>query len=510
LRENETTIQAQQFAPDFPIFTQIGKTGATRLTPGVRNDKFGRIYIYNPDNISIADYDEMRMDGQVRAGLMLIKLPVQQCRWSIMCEDPDISSFISEVLKPIWDDFIRNILLALDFGFSVSEKVWGVTYGLRVTQTQGQLGDAVARTYPQALTLRRMVQLDPNTIYLLAYRNSGEFAGVRQYVAGGGTIPRNKSFIFANDCEFQEFYGISRLRPCYPYWYFKKLVYEWTNVFYETYSVPMKIGRYPTGKFEAGRDGSGQPIFIENESVLLDLLEEMRNNHAVAIPSNRYEDGNYKWEIEPFEVNRTGADHIAYIAHLNMMILKSLLVPQLALETGGVGSYGLGEEQIKFFMLGEQALLAQIEGAINQQLIPELVKYNFGPRAPRALLRFQPLNDEILDGLKQTLIQTIGSGQPVPLANGSAAMIDMQWLAESLGVPVQYLSAEEHANFIAAQSNMQAQAEAQGQAIMQQVTGGGGQPDDSQADKNVKASEVLDRMNEFWYRSDEGKLVCVK
>jgi hypothetical protein len=465
-KEREDTLQSQQFSPDFPMFRQIGRTGATRLTPSVRNDKYGRVFIYNPESITIHEYDEMRMDGQVRAGLMLVKLPIQQCRWSIMCEDPDISAFVSEVLKPIWAEFIRNILLALDFGYSVFEKVWSVGYNLRISQTQGQFGDAVSRTYPHAIALANMVQIDPNTCYLLAYRQNGGFAGVRQYIAGGGTIPRNKSFIFTNDCEFQEWYGVSRLKPCYPYWYYKKLVYEWTNIYYETYSVPMKVGRYPVGKTEIGMGPDGSPTYIENAEAMLNILEEMRNNHAVAIPGNRYEDGNFQWDITPFETGRTGGDHLEYIAHLNLMILKSLLVPQLALETGGVGSYSLGAEQIKFFMLSEQALMGQIESALNQQLLPQIVKYNFGPSAPRALFRFQPLNDEILDGLKQVMVQTLGAGQPVPTKDGSALMIDMQWLAETLGVPIQTLQQEEYANWLAADQAIQANAQAQAQAIM--------------------------------------------
>src|SRR5450631_3459556 len=105
---SEQTPSAQSYAADFPMFRQIGRTGASRYTPTVRSDKYGRVFIYSPDIITFQEYDEMRMDGQMRAGLWLIKLPIMQSPWSISCQTQDIANFCTEVLKPIWHDFIRQ------------------------------------------------------------------------------------------------------------------------------------------------------------------------------------------------------------------------------------------------------------------------------------------------------------------------------------------------------------------------------------------------------------------
>lgn len=445
------TLTTDRYAPKYPVFKQIGRTGSTRYTPTVKADKYGRVFIYNPDSIPIQEYDEMRFHGQIKAGLTLLKLPIIQAKWGIQCEDQDISAFITEVLKPIWPTFIRQTLLAFDFGFSVFEMIQGQRYNLRITRTQGQLADKDARVYKYATVIEKMMHLDPLTLYLLAYRWSGDFAGVRQYIPDAGLIPKEKCFIFSNDIEYQEWYGISRLKACYPYWIYSKLMLEFTGVFYETYSVPMRIGRYPTGRTDLSSDPS-DPDYINNMDHMLNIVEEMRNNHAIVLPSDFHEmDGvkQRKWDVEPFETNRTGGDHMQFMSFLNMMLLKSLLVPQLALETGGVGSYGLGEQQIKFFMLNEQATMTQIEDAINSQILPIIQHQNFGANSPRALFRFQPINDEMIQGVQNTFINTIGTGQPIPLKDGSALMVDLQWLADSMGVPVQYLKQHEVEEYVA-------------------------------------------------------------
>lgn len=439
----EITSAARAYQPDYPTFRQLGRTGASRYAPVNRGDKYGRVFTYSPDSISFQEYDEMRMDGQIRAGLTLIKLPIVQASWSISCEDPDIAAFCRQVIKPIWPTMMRQILLGLDFGFSAFEKLWTVAYGYKVTQNQASSGGDKQRVYPNAVILRNLLHLDPTTIYLLAYRWSGEFAGVRQYVANSAVIPAEKCFLYSNEHEFSEWYGVSRQKPCYPYWVFKKLIYDYTNVFYETYSIPTKVGRYPIGRTEVGQDVNGNPLFENNRDIMAAVMHDIRNNSEIVIPNVFTQDGVQQWDIDTLESNRTGGDHIAYIDHLNLMILKSLLVPQLALEIGSSGSYSLAETQVNFFLTGEQALMDQIGQAIDTFILKQLVKYNFGPNAPEATIKFTPLAGDLRDGIMNVLMQTLGNGQAIPMEDGSAIEPDWKWIAEELGVPLKTVSKED-------------------------------------------------------------------
>lgn len=442
-KPEEPSPSAQRFETQFPTFAQLGRTGASRYSPSLRGDRFGRVFTYSPDSISIQQYDKMRMDAQIRAGLQLLKLPIMQADWSMQSEDSDISAFCTEVMKPIWSEFIRHTLLAMEFGFSVFEKIWTVTYDLKVSQNQGKLKSSKERTYPHAITLERLMSLDPQILYLLAYRWSGEFAGVRQYAPNTSLIPSSKCFLYSNDHEFSEWHGVSRLKPCYPYWVFKSLMYEFVNIHYETWSMPMKKGRYPIGKAEIGRNGDDEPIYKQNSQIMIELLDEMRNNFSIALPSNPYDadvGGGNRWDVELMLPQTSGSDHLEFIDHLNLMMLKGLLVPQLALEVGPSGSYGMAEQQIDFFMLNTKSTMDQISTSVNKMLLPQLVKFNFGAKAPIPRHVFTPVHGDIKEGLQQLFFQTLGSGQPIPIDEENYMEPDWAWMSDALGVPIKTLT----------------------------------------------------------------------
>lgn len=453
----EPSLAAQRFDAAFPVFAQLGRTGPARYSPSVIGDKRGRVFTYSPDTITVDEYDKMRMDAQIRAGLQLLKLPIQQAPWMIACEDQDIAAYCTEILETVWPTFLRHILLSMDFGFSVFETILTTTYGLNVSQNQGRLRSVKQQTYPYAVTIDRMMQLDPKTLYLLAYRWSGEFAGVRQYLPNTQLIPAEKCFIFSNDKEFSEHHGVSRLKPCYPYWMFKQLMYEFTNIRYETWSMPGKIGRYPNGQSEIGRDGSNQPIFALNGDVMLSLLNDMRNNFSAAIPSNRYENGEAMWDITAMETGSNGQDHLQYIDHLDLQILKALLVPQLALEVGSSGSYGLAEQQLELFMMNTKATMDQISQELAGQLLNQIVKFQFGTKAPRVTHHFMPIHGPVKDGLLSMFFQTLSQGQPIPVDEDNFMIPDWSWMSKTLGVPVKMLTHEETAAIQESVSSLQPQ-----------------------------------------------------
>jgi hypothetical protein len=443
-RHGEPVGNSDKFASDYIQYGQVAKTGASRYAPKVLGDKYGRVLTYWLDQISINEYDEMRMDGQVRAGLQLIKLPIQRAAWFVTCPDEDIAAFVNQVMNDVWEPLVRQALTALEFGYSVFEKVWTVGYGLRVTATQGNLDSSRERVYPFAQILQRMVHLDPRTLYLLAYERSSEFAGVSIFTPETSKIAANKAFLFAHDAEFGQIHGTSRLKPCYPYWFFKKLQYENVNVFNETCATPIRRVRYPVGRYEENGE------MVNNMDVALEIGASLRNNHTVAVPSQTYEGngtggGAPLWDIDYLETGRSGDEMIAYIDHLNVMILKSLLVPQLALEIGGSGSYALAQEQIDFFLQSEEALAQQLAAAINSQIIDQLVYRNFGPKAPKAKIQIQGMTKMMSEGLQNILMESLGNGRPIPMADGTLMVPDYRWMAERLGMPVTILDKDDMA-----------------------------------------------------------------
>lgn len=472
----EASATSRNFRPDYPVFRQYARTGAARYAPSLRADKFGRVFLYNPDKISIQEYDEMRMDGQVRAGLQLLKLPIMRSRWVINSQDKDQAAYVTEILKPVFPTILRHILLSLDFGYICGELLWELLYDVAVSSTNSSLNATQEKTYPVAISLRRMMLLDPVTYYVLAYKHSGEFAGVKQYTPYSTIVQEDKVFHFANEIEFDELHGISRLKPCYPYWFFKKSQYEWTNVGYETQSIPQRKVRYPDISIPIGTAGDGvTPQYIEAVSVAEDLAEGLANNNAVLLPSTLHRETNQPmWDVEWMETKFDGQRNIAYIDHLNAEILKSLLIPELALNVGQSGSYDLAQEQIRFFLLGLEALMDQIADAVSKQLVQRIIRYQFGRNQPKAYLKFQPLADDVKEGLTNVLFETIGQNRPIPLKDGQQMLPDWRKIAEDSGIPVDILTKEDLASYQAGLQFVQGLDAQQMGPDGQPMDGGGG------------------------------------
>jgi hypothetical protein len=470
------------FAREYPVFKQYGITGNARYTPSLRGDKYGRVYTYSPEEITTQEYDEMRFDAQIRAGLMLIKLPIMRSNWSIKCQDEQIGALVTEALKPCFKQLLRDVLLSLDFGYSSGELIWKKDYNVTITETQAQLNSKQEKTYPYIVRPDRMMMFDPLTIYLLAYRRSGLFAGVKQFTPQDVLIPANKCLHFANEMEFQELHGVARTKAAYPFWFFKKSMYEWTNVHFETFAEPTKVGYYPEGNIEIGMDALGNGVTEPAMDHMLELLNGLANNNSVALPNGLMQDKDMRqWSIDYLESNKGGDQFINYIDHLNAQTLKALLIPELALEVGASGSYALAEEQINFFMIGIEGLMEQIAEALTTQVVDRIVRYNFGLGAPHAEFGFDPLEKSLRQGLQDQLLQTVGSNQPVPLADGSMMLPDWQKIADNLHVPVKVLQEEDLATFRAGQTaNMEAEGFGQNPAAGggEGQFGGGGAEDD--------------------------------
>ena len=452
----EPSPNGSTFKPEYPVYRQLARTGASRYYGTLRGDRFGRVYIYSPEQISTQELDEMRMDGQIRAGLMLMKLPIIRSRWTVNCNDKDIANYVREILKPIWAETIRHILLMLDFGYMVAEVITSNRYGLEVTSTQANLGSKVVKRYPVALVVDDVMEIDPLTLKLLAYNKSGKFAGFEQFTPQTCQVPESKAFHIANEMEFKELYGVPRTKPCYPYWLRKKAAYEWADIGYQQNSVPLRKIRYPELQIEDGTDSFGNPVYVNASDIALQVGNEMDNRNVIALPSGVYSDTKQPmWEAEFMEAPFNGTDLLAYVDHQNLEILKSLLIPELALNTGSSGSYDLAQEQMRTMMMMIETIQDQIAEALSSQIVARVVKQMFGRSAPRASIVFQPLADDVKEGLTNVLFETIGQGQPIPLVDGNQMLVDWEAVAEYSGIPVQVLQEEDLATFRKAQESNQ-------------------------------------------------------
>ena len=173
---------------------------------------------YNPELNAPACYDvydRMRMgDGQVRAALAAVKLPILRAFWQVepasdSAEDREIAEFCDTDLDSMAIPFIsylRQALLHLDYGSMPFEKCWSLGADRRVHLT-------------------KLAPRLPRTIVEWQVDDNGGLTGVKQGAFTGDryrevTIPAEKLLLFVNDQEGSNYRGVSILRAAYKHWYY--------------------------------------------------------------------------------------------------------------------------------------------------------------------------------------------------------------------------------------------------------------------------------------------------
>jgi len=435
----------QRFAkPAPPVQGQQARVGQNRLgAPLAAFSPDGRMLAYRLDDVTIRDLDRLRQDPVIRASLRLIKLPILRCDWYINAEDERVGAFLQSALEPHMYDLLWALCTAFDFGVAFVEKVLEFRKEYRTTRTMSTTPARQELRLRDVWILSRVAHLDPSIYWALVYP-TGEFAGVRHLVTPfapeGEIIEEGRLIHFALDAEFNEVYGNPLIKPALPFFELKQRALQDMATYYSTYAVPTKKGFAPPGKTPIGTTESGEPIVVDNLQYLSEQLDKLANAHSIVLPSLYDANGQRMWDVEAFEVPPAVAIE-NYIQFLDEQMRQAMLVPSLATIHPQRGTYALGQSQIDLFLQNEDAYLTQIESVLNKQLIPDLVRYNFGSDAKaRIVMR---IDHAYTKHLVESFVQRLAAGQPVTTADGDVIVPDWALIAEDAGVPVRTQAASE-------------------------------------------------------------------
>jgi hypothetical protein len=307
---------------------------------------------------------------------------------------------------------------ALDFGFQAFEKVW---------ELRGR-----------EATLKKMKDVDPAQVEILS-DEVGDFAGFKLKssefrVQSSGTedgivVPAEKAFVFTYGKEFGDLYGRSRLAPVAETWWWGVELYKQTNQYFERRANPPIKARAPKGQRP---DASG--VVRDNMELAESLAQALKSGGVATFPAEYDEHGNMAWDFQYLLDDKRADMFLAYIEHLDVKKLRGLLVPERALtQDGGSGSYAMARTHADAFMQMEQALIDEYLDHLNRYVVPQMVLYNLGPRAPVPMIRSKGLGEENTEALQRVLEQLFQSedgGREV------RERVDVGKLLEGLGVPV--------------------------------------------------------------------------
>jgi hypothetical protein len=341
---------------------------------------------YNPDfddwQKAVPIYDKMRRtDSMVRAMLQVIKLPLRGATWQCnpASDDPvdkKIADFCTnaifddDALEDSWDYVLRHILLMLDFGVSVLEKVWMVDPegNYRFKRLAPRLPKTLREWHVNREgKLVALVQYAPVTHY--TDRNDQGFQRVPRYGQSVSyqylTIPADYLSVFCLDREGDNFQGNGLLRNIYRNWWFKDQAYHIMGVGLDRWGVGI-----PIAQLEEGHN-----LTAGDQEKLREILQQIRVNEKAFMVMPEH----VKFLIEPTRgaSGTEGQFGIAWIDHNDSQIARNVLASFLTMGRDPVGTLGFGSRLTDMFISSLNGIAKGISGDIKKQLVKPLCDFNF-------------------------------------------------------------------------------------------------------------------------------------
>ena len=119
---------------DFPQFGQMGRSGLLAYGTGfLPVGEGGASRVFNPDTISVAEYDMMGLDPTIRACLLGYALIMQTADLGVSCADPDMKALIESEFLHLLPRLLRETVRpGLQFGWADAEIIWENKYNVAV------------------------------------------------------------------------------------------------------------------------------------------------------------------------------------------------------------------------------------------------------------------------------------------------------------------------------------------------------------------------------------------
>jgi len=356
---------------------------------------------FNPSDFDLDVWEKMLNDGQVKAGLDIIKLSATAKGFNITGEDPETkkyADFINENFQNIEgsiEDILSEMLTALEYGYSATEKVFDYD------KDSGKI------------VLKKMKVLNPHSIKVKTDK-FGDIEYVKQYVGSKQIkIPANKIIWYAHDKKFGNPYGAPILRTTYKHWFIKDKMYRFANIAYERYGTPLLVGNVQDAK-DVGK--------------MKQLLTKINGMTGLAVSGGD----------SVKAIQGSNADFVSYIEHHDRKIMEGLLVPPmlLGLSRGQSGSYAMSDNQFDIFMIRVQALQRDLKALFEEEIIRPLIDLNFPNVKKYPSFTFKPLADEGTEKLARVFQMMITSQVVSP---------SEEWIREELGFPAMSKEAKKEA-----------------------------------------------------------------
>ncbi|MBF0300598.1 MAG: DUF935 family protein [Oligoflexia bacterium] len=338
-------------------------------------------------------YHEMRLsEPTARMCLQAVKNPIKSATWRIEPVDESdeslkqaslIEYILFEDMEQTWAEFLSEALTFIDFGFSVFEVVNKLIINNKEFKSYVGISGL---EYRNQRTLERWLFNKENNLEYLEQRVYGD-------LEKNVKLPAESLLIFSLDKEGKNYQGTSLLRAC--------------------------IGPYERKKFYVKSMGHGieksaysTPVAYfktkEEEKFLREELEGIQHgfHYILAKEGSKIEFHNNNFDAEKVK---------NAIEHESAEIVNAFMANFLQLgKSGSGGSYALSFDQSDFFLGGIEHIAMQIVEVINKNLIPKIVKINFGEQRKYPRLTVSGIRDRAGEELAKVVEMLTRSNVIIP------------------------------------------------------------------------------------------------
>lgn len=369
------------------IFTRIGKTGIYLQNGTISREEYNRDLAGTK---GIEKYNEMRRsDGTIRGALMAVMLPVLGANWYIQAASDDpVDQLAAQLVtnslfnQVSFDDFARQALTFLPFGFSLFEQIY------QIAQVDGK--DYVLLKdmgYRKQTSLKRWVMEDGNP-------------GIQQILLGGGVanIPEIKLTRFTFEQEGDNYEGVSLLRSAYKHWYMKTEMELIDGMAHEKQGLGILKIRTPRDAVDKDKEEARE------------IASEQRANESNYIE----EQEGYSFDFMDMKA-RTTRDIIPSIQYHNRQILQSVLAQFLDIGSkGSSGSLAASDNQLDLFLMAEASIAKEFQEPVNQTVVKNIVDLNGLNVKDYPKLEYDRIGSSTVSSLSEALNKLFTAGAITP------------------------------------------------------------------------------------------------
>lgn len=347
--------------------------------------------------------DRMAQDDQICQNLTALKVMRLSTGWNIeAADDSTAAEEHKEFIEFNFEDHIEGslnqdlfeIMGALALGYSITEKNYTI---VEKGSWKGKIGlKSLKSKRPQDFNIFTDVFSNPISLVKVEQPDIGAH------------LPIDKFIIYSFRKRYENVFGTALTRSLYDLWWLKHIIKRSLGVYLERFGVPIAVGRYDDG--------------FKQKAAAFRMLKALRTETVALIPKSI--------ELDWKETTGRGVDlFIKAIKHVDDQISKTILGQTLTQSQGTSGSQSLGKvhQDILGMVINELGL--DLEDLINEQLIRDLIDFNFPNVSEYPKLRFKPVEPEDEGPQIDRFFQAKDKGLVI------ATEEDEAWIREQLNFP---------------------------------------------------------------------------